>query len=120
MEKEVKIKTKLVYFFGNDLTEIAQLATQAMNEHWGKEAAQKGSLADLLIWILKNREHVPIKTGNFLQVKHNKTMLLYFSEEEHKVFTKYFEMFVFKQVAKAHKKEAQTQAIKQLLLEYLG
>lgn len=119
MVKEVKIKTKLVYFFGDDLPEIAKLATQAINEHWGSEAAEKGSLADLLIWILRNRDHEKIEVGNFTDGKHNKTMLLYFSEEEHKVFTKYLDLYVFKGVDKKYKKQAQTQAIKQLLLEYL-
>ena len=118
---EVNIKTKLIFFYGEQFKQMSELAKKAINEHWGDEAETEGSLSDLIIFILKNREHKPILTENTETGKHNKTMLLYFSEDEHKVYTKYINVFVNKHLEKGVcKKQAQTNAIFSLLKEYLG
>lgn len=118
---EVNIKTKLLYFWDEEFPEMSEMASKAIKEHWGDEADEKGSLSDLIIWILINRENKPINVTTFNRGKHNKTMLLYFSEQEHKVYTKYINTFVNKNLSKDDcKKQAQTQAIFSLLKEYLG
>jgi|TARA_R110000796_G_scaffold59008_1_gene135908 hypothetical protein len=118
---EVNIKTKLLYFWEDDFQEFKDTASKAILEHWGAKAEEHGNLPDLLIWILQNRENTPIKTSMSKGNKHNKTTLLYFGEQEHKIYTKYLDMFVFKNMEKeACKKQAQTQAIFSLLKEYIG
>lgn len=118
---EVKIKTKLIYFFDDQFQEMSELACKAIREHWGIDAETKGSLSDLIIWILQNREHAPMIIPTFNRGRHNKTMLLYFSEQEHKVYTKYLNVFIIKHLANGGcKKQAQTQFIFNLLKEYIG
>lgn len=120
MVEEVNIKTKLLYFWDDDYDKFKQLACDAMRNHFrGREG--KANLPDLLFFVLKNRKHNPIKMQNFKGGKHKKTTLLYFSEQEHKVFTYYMEKVVFKFLPKGGcKKQAQTQAVLNLLKEYLG
>lgn len=120
MIKEVNIKTKLFYFWDDDYDKFKELACNAMRDYFkGKE--HKSNLPDLLFYILKNREHKPIKMNNFKEGKHKKTTLLYFSEQEHIFFTYYMEKVVFKFLPEGGcKKQAQTNAIFNLLNEYLG
>lgn len=120
MVEEVNIKTKLLYFWDDDYEKFKELACSAMKGYYkGRES--EANLPDLLFFILKNRDHKPIKMDNFKQGKHKKTTLLYFSEKEHKVFTYYMEKVVFKFLPEGGcKKQIQTHAIFNLLNEFLG
>lgn len=118
--KEVNIKTKLIFFYGDQFALFRRLAVYAMHLAYGKDSMDRGNVSDLLLALIKNMRNMDLQIDySEPTAKHNKTTLFYFSEEEHKVFTKYFDDYFPKGLSQKQKKIATTRIIIRLLCYYI-
>lgn len=118
--REVNIKTKLIFFYDDQYLLFCVLSFVAMNFHFNGNR-EKANLPSLLIHLMNKRGVKPFDDIKFREPlgKHKKTTLLYFSEQQHLVFTKYIEKTIPKGLSAKTKKLAFTQVIIKLLTNYL-
>lgn len=117
--EDINITTKLLYFYEDQFAFFRAVVIHAMKLAYGKNE-DEANLSDLLLLLMRKRGEQPFDI-NFEEpnVKHSKTNLLYFSEEQHAYFTKYIASVLPKDIKPKQKKLATTRIIIRLLIDYI-
>lgn len=113
--EEVSIKTSLFYLFGEQKEEVKE----SLTEFFELENKLQDNLSDLLVYAVGKNVEVSINVEyyNTLPEKHQKTFLIYFSEEEHKLVNDYINSFIPKSLDLKIKKKARTDIVLQMINE---
>lgn len=115
----VNIKTKLIFFYNSQYIFFRLLSMVSMHLAF-KGDRQRANLPDLLIKLMELGSNKPIAVNYAPPTKkHIKTTLLYFSEQEHKAFTKYLNKALPKGLDAKQKKIAATRLILKLLSDFV-
>jgi len=117
--QDINITTKLIYFYEDQFAFFRAIAMHAMKLAYGKNI-DKANLPDLLLLLMRKHGKKPFNIEYEEPTnKHNKTNLLYFSEEEHKYFTEHIASAIPKDLTPKQKRLATTRIIIRLLVDYI-